>query len=129
MGIPEIDDDSTGGAAVKLGELLLGAGEADLTLAQPALPLGFGEAGEDVVADLDGPGVRLGLPVLGQCPVDVGEVADVPAGRDRAITPGRLPSATTGGLTRPAPPPYSVGRDPVPESPTWFGFLLATGPP
>ena len=43
------------GAAVDLGELVLGAGEADLEsldLAEPAFALGLGDAGQEVVADL-----------------------------------------------------------------------------
>jgi hypothetical protein len=62
-----------GRAAVDLGELVLGAGEADLEsfdLAEPALALGFSYAGCQVVADLNeptalggvGPERRGGLP-------------------------------------------------------------------
>jgi len=43
---------------VELGELLASAGEADLQaidLAEPALLAGFGDAGVEVVADLDQP--------------------------------------------------------------------------
>jgi len=43
---------------VELGEFLAGAGEADLQavdFAEPALLAGFGDAGEQVVADLDQP--------------------------------------------------------------------------
>lgn len=45
-----------GGAAVELGEFLLCAGEADLEsfdFTEPAFPLGLGDAGEEVVADVD----------------------------------------------------------------------------
>jgi hypothetical protein len=45
-----------GGEVVELGEFLAGAGEADLQpvdLAEPALLAGFGDAGVQVVADLD----------------------------------------------------------------------------
>ena len=44
------------GAPVELCELVLGAGEADLEsfdLAEPALAFGFGDAGDQVVADLE----------------------------------------------------------------------------
>ena len=43
------------GATVELGELVVGAGEADLEavdLAEPAFPLRLGDAGKQVVADL-----------------------------------------------------------------------------
>jgi len=43
-------------AAVDLGELVVGAGEADLEscdLAEPAFAFGFGDPGDEVVADLD----------------------------------------------------------------------------
>ncbi|MGW1236743.1 hypothetical protein [Streptomyces californicus] len=43
------------GLPVDLGELILGSGEADresFDLAEPALALGLGDAGEEVVADL-----------------------------------------------------------------------------
>jgi hypothetical protein len=43
------------GAAVDLGEFVLGAGEADLEsfgLAEPSFAVGFGDAGGEVVADL-----------------------------------------------------------------------------
>src|SRR5262245_11877413 len=46
---------ATGADLVDLGEFLLGAGEADLEalgLAVPAVGFGFGDAGEEVVADL-----------------------------------------------------------------------------
>jgi hypothetical protein len=47
---------AAGGDLVHLCELGLGAGEADLQafgLAEPALGFGFGDAGDEVVADLD----------------------------------------------------------------------------
>ena len=47
---------AAGGDLVHLGELGFGAGEADLQafgLAEPALGFGFGDAGDEVVADLD----------------------------------------------------------------------------
>ena len=50
------------GAAVDLGELVFGAGEADLEsfgFAGPAFAVGFGDAGGEVVADL-GDAVPLG---------------------------------------------------------------------
>jgi hypothetical protein len=56
------------GAPVDLGELVLGAGEADLEsfgFAGPAFAVGFGDAGDEVVADL-GDAVPLG----GVWPVD-----------------------------------------------------------
>src|SRR5260370_29677830 len=43
------------GAPVDLGELVLGAGEADLEsfgFAEPAFAAGFGDAGDEVAADL-----------------------------------------------------------------------------
>ncbi|PJN31542.1 hypothetical protein CG747_44840 [Streptomyces sp. CB02959] len=46
------------GLPVDLGELILGAGEADLEsfdLTEPALTLGLGDAGEEVAADLPQP--------------------------------------------------------------------------
>ncbi|MFF9410375.1 hypothetical protein ACF1B0_33340 [Streptomyces anandii] len=42
-------------APIELAEFLHGAGEADLEpfdLAEPAFPLGFGDSGDQVVADL-----------------------------------------------------------------------------
>jgi hypothetical protein len=51
----ELDGCVAVGAAVELGELVVGAGEADLEafdLAEPAFPLRLGDAGEQVVADL-----------------------------------------------------------------------------
>lgn len=50
------------GAPVELCEFPLGAGQADLEaldLAEPAFAFGFGDAGDEVVADLDEP-VALG---------------------------------------------------------------------
>ena len=47
---------AAGGDLVHLGEFGAGAGEADLQsfgLAEPAVGLGFGDAGDEVVADLD----------------------------------------------------------------------------
>ena len=47
---------AAGGDLAHLGELGLGAGEADLQafgLAEPALGFGLGDAGDEVVADLD----------------------------------------------------------------------------
>src|ERR1035437_1530163 len=52
------------GATVDLGELVLGAGEADfqaLDFAEPAFALGFGDAGQEVVADLGDAGPLGGL--------------------------------------------------------------------
>jgi hypothetical protein len=49
------DGDRVAGAAVDLGELVFGTGEADfeaLDFAEPAFVFGFGDAGEEVVADL-----------------------------------------------------------------------------
>jgi hypothetical protein len=51
----EIDRAVVSGGAVDLGELVLGAGEADfqaLDLAEPAFALGLGDAVEEVAADL-----------------------------------------------------------------------------
>jgi len=47
-----------GGDLVHLGEFRAGAGETDLQafgFAEPAVRFGFGDAGEQVVADLDEP--------------------------------------------------------------------------
>jgi hypothetical protein len=44
-----------GGSSVDLGELVVGAGEADFEafgFAEPALTLGLGDASDQVVADL-----------------------------------------------------------------------------
>jgi hypothetical protein len=56
---------AAGGDLVHLGELRAGAGEADLQalgFAEPALGFGFGDSGDEVVADLfeAGPGGRVG---------------------------------------------------------------------
>jgi hypothetical protein len=51
----QVDRAGTAGAAVDLGELVLGAGEADveaIDFAEPAFSPGFGDAVEEVVADL-----------------------------------------------------------------------------
>src|SRR6266487_5400832 len=48
-------DGLVAGALVDLGELVVGSGEADFEafdLAEPALALGFGDAGKEVIADL-----------------------------------------------------------------------------
>ncbi|GAA1728950.1 hypothetical protein GCM10009680_82640 [Streptomyces yatensis] len=45
-------------APIELAELLLGVGQADLEtfdLAEPAFRLGFGDSGDQVVADLGNP--------------------------------------------------------------------------
>ncbi|MFC4610484.1 hypothetical protein ACFO9E_22175 [Streptomyces maoxianensis] len=45
-------------SAVDLGDLVLGAGEADLEsfdLAEPAFAFSFGDAGQQIVVDLDQP--------------------------------------------------------------------------
>src|ERR1035441_8642713 len=52
------------GATVDLGELVPGAGEADfqaLDFAEPAFALGFGDAGQEIVADLGDAGPLGGL--------------------------------------------------------------------
>lgn len=57
LGNAQIDHAGAAGAAVDLGELVLGAGAADfkaLDFAEPVLALGLGDAGEQVVADLGG---------------------------------------------------------------------------
>src|SRR5215207_9782107 len=56
---------AAGGDLVHLGELAAGAGEADFQpfgFTEPAVGLGFGDAGDEVVADLDeaGPGGGVG---------------------------------------------------------------------
>jgi hypothetical protein len=57
------------GAAVDLGELVFGAGEADFEafgFAEPAFVFGFGDAGDEVVADLGDAGTLGGVwPVQG----------------------------------------------------------------
>jgi hypothetical protein len=57
------------GAAVDLGELVLGAGEADFEafgFAEPAFVFGFGDAGDEVAADLGDAGPLGGVgPVQG----------------------------------------------------------------
>jgi hypothetical protein len=48
-------DGLAAGALIDLGELVVGCGEADLEafdLAEPAFELGFGDAGDEVAADL-----------------------------------------------------------------------------
>ncbi len=55
-GKTEVDSSAVAGPAVDLGELVHSAGEADLQaldFAEPAFVLGLGDAGEQVVADLD----------------------------------------------------------------------------
>ena len=54
-GHSESDGGGCAGAPVDLGEFVLGAGEADLEsfgFAEPAFAFGFGDAGDQVVADL-----------------------------------------------------------------------------
>ncbi|AXG80737.1 hypothetical protein DVK44_27065 [Streptomyces paludis] len=54
----KINDAGAGGAPVKLGEFLLSSGEADLEpldLAEPAFAFGLGDAGDQVVTDVDEP--------------------------------------------------------------------------
>jgi hypothetical protein len=57
------------GAAADLGELVFGAGEADLEafgFAEPAFAFGFGDAGDEIVADLGDAGPLGGVwPVQG----------------------------------------------------------------
>src|SRR5499433_3339 len=57
------------GAAVNLGQLVFGAGEADFEafgFAEPAFSFGFGDAGDEVVADLGDAGPLGGVwPVQG----------------------------------------------------------------
>src|SRR5215469_14670267 len=82
------------GAAVDLGELVFGAGEADFEafgFAGPAFTFGFGDAGDEVVADLGDPGPLGGVgPVQGAAQaavlVDAGgfEGAAADAGGDLA---------------------------------------------
>jgi hypothetical protein len=58
---------------VELDEFLLCCGEADLEsvdFAEPALPFGFADAGEQVGMDLDDAGVLVG------CPRGAGNTAD-----------------------------------------------------
>ena len=57
-GHPEVGAGRAGGELVELGEFLAGAVEADLQavdFAEPAFASGFGDAGVQVVADLDQP--------------------------------------------------------------------------
>jgi hypothetical protein len=51
----KINDAGAGGVPVKLGDFLLGSGEADLEpldLAEPSFAFGLGDAGDQVVADV-----------------------------------------------------------------------------
>jgi hypothetical protein len=78
------------GAAVDPGELVFGAGEADfeaLGFAGPAFALGFGDAGEEVAADLGDAGPLGGIgPVQGAAQVPLTELT-----RARAWpSPGQL---------------------------------------
>jgi len=60
-------DGLVAGAPVDLGELVAGAGEADLEsfdLAGPAFASGFGDAGDEVVTDLGN-----AVPLAGRWPV------------------------------------------------------------
>lgn len=57
-GDAKVHDPMLSVAPIEPAELLLGAGEADLEpfdLAEPAFPLGFGDSGDQVVADLGKP--------------------------------------------------------------------------
>ena len=63
-GHPEVGARGFGRDLVELGEFLAGAVEADLEpvdLAEPALLAGFGDAGVQVVADLDQPRALCGV--------------------------------------------------------------------
>lgn len=54
-GHAELDGGGSGGEFVELGELAARGGEADLQaldLTEPSLAAGFGDAGDEVVADL-----------------------------------------------------------------------------
>jgi hypothetical protein len=62
-GHAEVDGGGAAGPAVDLGELVFGAAEADFqafSFAQPAFAFGFGDAGDQVVADLMSRGIRAG---------------------------------------------------------------------
>ena len=79
------------GAAVDLGELVVGAGEADLEsfdLAEPAFAFGFGDAGGEVVADLGeaGPLGRVGPEHRA---ADAGVLVDAGGGERPAAGPDR----------------------------------------
>ncbi|CAL9365266.1 hypothetical protein [Streptomyces sp. enrichment culture] len=57
-GDAEVDGRVLSGVVIELTEFLLGAGEADLEpfdFAEPAFPLGFGNSGDQVLADLGKP--------------------------------------------------------------------------
>jgi len=57
-------DGASLGDAVELGKFLLGGGAADresFDLAEPAFAFGFGDAGGEVVADLDQPAALGGV--------------------------------------------------------------------
>src|SRR5271165_6416380 len=78
----QVDRAVVSGAAVDLGELVAGAGKADLEsldFAEPAFALGFGDAGGEVVADL-GDAVPLG----GIWPVHAASQASVLVNAGRA---------------------------------------------
>ncbi len=77
------------GAAVDLGELVLGAGEADFEafgFAGPAFAFGFSDAGDEVVADLGEAGLLGGIgPVQGAAQAGLTEMILITA-------PGRMRS-------------------------------------
>jgi hypothetical protein len=98
------------GAAVDLGEFVLGAGEADFEafgFAEPGFAFGFGDAGDEVVADLGDAGPLGGVwPVQGAAQagvlVDAGgaERAAAGAGGDLAafeVAEELLPFGVGGG--------------------------------
>ena len=78
------------GAAVDLGQLVFGSGEADfeaLGFAEPAFTFGFGDAGEEVVADLGDAGPLGGVwPVQGAAQAPLTEL--LPGFRQVAGVPG-----------------------------------------
>src|SRR5258708_36663802 len=83
-GIPGPSGPGVAGAAVDLGELVFGAGEADFQgfgFAEPAFALGFGDAGGEVVADLGDAGPLGGVwPVQGAAEVPLTELTDARTG-------------------------------------------------
>ena len=77
-------DGVAAGAPVDLGEFVFGAGEADFEafgFAGPAFAFGFGDAGEEVVADLGDAGPLGGVwPVQGAAQVPLTELTGARVG-------------------------------------------------
>ena len=110
LGMPMVTAGRGLGATVDLGELLVGAGQADLEsfdFAVPAFAFGFGDAGGEVVADLDEAWLLVGVGPEHRA-ADAGVLMDArggerpPAGADRdfallEVTEEFLPFLVGGG--------------------------------